>query len=259
MITSRFLLLFSVLFLLSCKKIEEDPAVEFTASQLTADGVDVKAEVTKGAKQATGAGFCFGKTSMPVADLSGYSSGTVQVYLDGKKFSTLIPEHYFESYSGYYIRPYVKRESKIIYGSEIYYEQVQQPFSTPSCSPADNYFNPGAGVVPGAQNYYSVNVTYGPLHEYRIHAQTNNHNVKLEFLRKPKTGIYLSSPYTSSENHKLVYVLLNVGSMSKLADAGQEIHVNEVEKDKFEITFCDLSWKFNSGNTAYASSRIIID
>ncbi len=255
------LLLISAFFITasSCDKLQKDPEVKLAFSEIADDGVVMTATVSSGKKNVSMVGFCYGKTSMPVAEPS-YSVGytTTISSFSGNDFTSVIPHDHFESYTGYYIRPFVKTNSgKYIYGQEVYYDTIQRQPVTPTCMLSDNYFASG---VSSPYTFSGVNVYYGSMDGYELNAfsySTTDHLI-FEFKRKPKTGIYKTSTYASDDN-SMVHVIINVGSMSKNLESGYPIYVNEVAKDKFEITLCEVPWKFSSSTTLYLNSKIIAE
>jgi len=260
--SALFMLIVSSLsFLGSCKKFSQQPKVEITSSQIQDNGdLYLFAEVVSGIKTINRVGFCWGTSSQPVADInSSMMVNTVVSNIDNENFSATIPGVYFESYTGYYIRPFAQTQSGVIYGQEVYLESVGLQPVTPTCTPTDNYVNTGLSFQ-GPQVFSQVSASNGVLSSYHIRAwkYSNQDELEFEFKRKPKTGIYKTSSYASEDNSK-VNVILNSGSISKNLESGYPIYINEVEKDKFEITMCSVPWKFSGSTTLQLTTKIIVN
>lgn len=247
-------LLFSVPFLSSCEKFKEDPKMQIVLKKINDDGtVSVTAEILSGKKNVESVGFCLGKNSLPEADLnSNMHFNTIFSSVNNDKFSATIPANYFESYTGYYIRPYAVSNSKTVYGDQIYLENIHSPLTTPPCSPADNAIN--IGSITGTEHFTTVKMTPGQLSEYTIRASSNSHMFTLEFQQKPRTGIYTTG-YT--EGQKDVNIYFVSGFISGSASPGSPVYVNEVEKDKFEISFCGIPWKYGNSTFQMTSKMIL--
>lgn len=196
-------------------------------------------------------GFCFGKQSGPKHDSNG--NGTVSAPLvNHKDFATVIPNHYLESYTGYYVRPFARTSYGVYYGKEKYFGQVEKAQITPPCSHPDNYLSLGVSYPP-AQTIYNV-VSYEYFSSYEIKASSTNHTIKLVFRRKPKTGIYTTASYLSDDRPNDVVIYVSSG----LALPGNTFVVNETAKGKYEITLCQVPWKLGN-TTVYMDARILID
>lgn len=250
------LLLVLPLAFISCDKFREDPRTVISYSKINNGNLELTAQIVKGRKQVSGSGFCFGTSSKPTAELnSSYTTHTVACNLDGDKFSASISNLHFESFTGYYFRPYVTNSSgDVFYGKEVYLEDMQGPLVTPTCSFADNYVNVGTGS--SSETLYGANV-YAYSDDYEINAHSSSVNMFIQFRYKPKNGVYTTENYLYDDNSKVkIYFYTGSGPWAVLP--GSKVYVNEVEKDKFEITMCNLPWKLGN-STFYLNSKLILD
>lgn len=240
---------------ISCDKLREDPRTVISSSKINNGKIELTAQIVKGRKQVSESGFCFGTSSKPTADLNtNITTNTVACNLDGDKFSASISNILFQSFTGYYFRPYVTISSgEIFYGKEVYLEDIQGPLVMPTCSFADNYINVGTSSSP--ETFYGANVYTG--NEYQINAYSNSVNMFIKFRYKPKNGVYTTENYLYDDNSRVeIYFYKGSGPWSVLP--GSKVYVNEVEKDKFEITMCNLPWKLGS-STLYINSKLIVE
>ena len=239
----------------SCKKPFQKTKVEMIYSEILEDGsVKLTAKVSAGNKYVDRAGFCYGKSSKP--ELDNYSSSNSNPFgtsLDSDgTFSATASEVYFESFTGYYFRPYVVVNSKVVYGDEVYLDKISKPVAAPPCTLPNNSIH--IGTTTGTEYFTNITVSQG--YYYEIQASSNSHNFTFKFKSKPKTGIYKTS--NSEEGFDLVGISFYSGFFMGYSPVnGSSVYVHEVEKDKFEITFCNIPWKYNN-STLYMKSKLIV-
>lgn len=248
----------------ACDKEKQKPEVAIISHKVQEDGsVNITGAIVNGkTKKLSSTGFLVG-TDDSFLELSGYvgsgSSGTeFYASVNGDKFTTVIPSEYFQSYTKYYFRPYAITESnQVSYGPIISIDNITGPAVTPTCNLTPGYVNTTALGMP--QNYYQVTISPDSWSEvYTITAETsNNYRFYYKFYKKPKTGLYKTISYQPSVAGKVMIYYSTPGSFNSYNILeGASVYVNETEKDKWDISICDATWKLTSSTLPF-STRVI--
>lgn len=182
--------------LFSCEKFSKAPEIQTVSAQKLENGIKMKAEITSGAKNIKTKGFCFSTTPSPEPTEANIDNGTVKKISPDSDFSATISDYNFESYTGYYIRPYVvSKAGKYIYGNEVYFENIQPPLITVPCTHEANSINSGAST--NTEYFTEISVEKG-MGKSTILAKSDSYELKIEFDEIPKTGIYTINSNSSA-------------------------------------------------------------
>jgi len=243
--------------LLSCKKVLKDwddyfPEIELTSAAVLSDGsVElVGTVISEGASPIEFAGFCVSTQPMPVMD-----DDQAIVSVDGNTFTVIYDG--FDPYTRYYFRAWAVNEWGYTYSNILSLDSIVAQPVDPPCAPSMNTIDFIVGVGGGNEVFDNVDE---PMHGFKtwdFRAWTTGSGIiDFSFGSAPHTGVYTSTSGPPEDIPNGVYLYVQYGAGGGAALSDQPVYVKEITPSLWEVTLCDVTWKWGSSDTFKLSGAL---
>jgi hypothetical protein len=242
--TIQYFFQLSVLFLIltGCKKKPDGVIVLVTvpAFNISQTSIDTGGEIsTNDDVDITAKGVCWGQNPNPTIEDSKTSDGTGKDNFTSE-INGLLPNE------SYYARAYVRQGFNTTYGNQISFTTAPININPP-CLPVKNTIK--YNLITESFNYVSFGTLHASYGNYAMIGNASKADLKIEFIEKPKTGIYITREVSGFYNPSDCLIRATLSNFSYSSFNGDTLYIVENGDGKYSMTFCNV--KLSSGSTPF--------